>query len=57
MPCQRNIPAKGYRVHTLLISALLSTRSATASGCFFNGDDIILPESSLHACRESTPFW
>ncbi len=29
-------------VHTLLISARLSTLSATASGCFFSGDDIIL---------------
>lgn len=28
--------------HTLLISALFSTLSATTSGCFFNGDDIML---------------
>lgn len=41
--CQLHTPAKGGRNHTLLISALLSTLSATASGCFFNGDDIILP--------------
>lgn len=27
--------------HTLLISALLRTLSATVSGCFFHGDDIV----------------
>lgn len=26
----------------MLISALLSTLSATVSGCFFHGDDIVL---------------
>jgi hypothetical protein len=35
----------------LLISALLSTLSATASGCFFNGDDIILP--MIWVCRHA----
>lgn len=28
--------------HTLLISTLFNTRSATNSGCFFIGDDILL---------------
>jgi hypothetical protein len=33
---------EGFWRHTLLISALLRTLSATVSGCFFHGDDMVL---------------
>lgn len=42
----------------MLISALFRTLSATVSGCFFDGDDIIFAGSiQLHACGESGRFW
>jgi hypothetical protein len=53
-PCQgRQKPGS----HTLLISALLSTRSATASGCFFSGDDIMLPSEWFAHIQESRRLW